>query len=130
MSAPKTIGAAAVTAGVVAYGAIAISHPGGIDLVPPCPFRSLTGLDCPLCGATRATLALVLRQDVAAALDLNALYVLALPVVAFAIAARWWNGRPPTWLTRRWTPLAIAAVAVAFTVVRNLPVAPFRYLGT
>ena len=118
------------TAGVAAYGAIAISHPGGIDLVPPCPFRSLTGLDCPLCGATRATLALVVRQDLPAALDFNALYVLALPVVAFALAARWWNGRPPAWLTRRWTPLAIAALALAFTVVRNLPIAPFRYLGT
>src|SRR5687768_7269726 len=112
------------------YAAVAVARPWGLHLVPPCPLRTITGLDCPLCGATRATRALVLHGDLAAAIDLNALYVLALPLVALAAVAWWWGRPPPRWLAHRRAPTVIAAVAVAFAVVRNLPVAPFRYLGT
>jgi len=92
-----------------------------------CPLRATTGLDCPLCGATRATFAL-LRGDVARALDLNALYVLALPFLA-VVAIVWFRaGRTPALLGRsgvRWVALGLA---VAFTVARNLP--PFTVLGS
>ena len=133
LSAPKSRWGASktlATAAAAAYGAVAIARPGGLHLVPPCPFRTLTGLDCPLCGATRGTRALVLDRDLAAAIDLNALYVLALPVAAAVLAVRLWNGRLPPWMGRRWTTLAIGALAVAFMVLRNLPIAPFDYLGT
>jgi hypothetical protein len=113
-----------------AYAALAIVQPNGLHVVPPCPLRAFTGLDCPLCGATRATRALVLHGDVARAVDLNALYVAALPVLA-VLALVWWRaGRPPRWLAHPRLPSALAAVAVAFAVVRNLPMAPFRYLGS
>ncbi|MFN2431880.1 MAG: DUF2752 domain-containing protein [Gemmatimonadota bacterium] len=32
--------------------------PGVLQLLPPCPFRSLTGFPCPTCGTSRALLAL------------------------------------------------------------------------
>lgn len=95
----------------------------------PCPLNVMTGLDCPLCGATRATFAL-LRGDIAAAADFNLLYVLLLPVVAvFAVA--WIRRRDLPRLVRspRFPAVALAA-AVAYMVVRNLPFAPFDYLGT
>ena len=43
--------------------------------LPPCPFRSLTGLPCPTCGATRAALALS-RFDLTVALVSNPLVTL------------------------------------------------------
>ena len=95
----------------------------------PCPLKLLTGLDCPLCGATRATFSL-LQGHLAAAIDHNVLYVLSLPVVAVLglvwVVFRW---RPPRFdrPAFRW---ALVGVAVAFAVARNLPVEPFTFLGS
>jgi hypothetical protein len=78
-----------------------------------CPWRLLTGLDCPFCGSTRAAAALA-HGDVVAALDHNALFVLAVLPLALAAWAVWVTharaGRPlPTISTR--------ALVVAFVVV-------------
>lgn len=96
-----------------------------------CPLLALTGLNCPFCGGTRATFAL-LRGDVGAALDLNALWVLSIPLLAWFVLAR----LLPAVRQRRWPSFAISAVAarrvglvlVAFAVIRNLPVDPFALL--
>ena len=62
---------------------------------PPCLFLSLTGLQCPGCGSTRA-LKHLLRGELREAWRMNALFVAMLPVVLTgAIAAprihwRWW----------------------------------------
>ena len=94
----------------------------------PCPLRSLTGLQCPLCGGTRAAAAL-LRLDIGQAWSHNALVVAAMPVLgccalAWAVAAL--GGpvlRPPAFLhplDQRKIYLAVGTVAVLFMVVRNL----------
>jgi hypothetical protein len=98
-----------------------------------CPFKAWTGLDCPGCGATRAAHQL-LNGHVLAAMDLNVMFVLAVPFVL------WWLG---TWLIHALggprlaglrpspTVLRVAVVVlVVFGIVRNLPVAPLRWLGT
>jgi hypothetical protein len=115
----------AAAAGCAALAVVGLIDPAERALTPPCPLRAITGLDCPLCGATRATHAL-LHGQLAHALDLNALYVLALPVLA-AVTALWLrSGQVPGFVRRRATPWAMLAVAVAFGIVRNL--SPFTVL--
>lgn len=59
----------------------------------PCPFKYLTGYDCPGCGFQRAALAL-LKGDVHQSLQL---YPPAIPIIATAIisiaANFWWGAR-------------------------------------
>jgi hypothetical protein len=113
--------------GCVGLAVVGLVDPSRHTVTPPCPLRTMTGLDCPLCGATRATHAL-LQGHLVKALDFNALYVLALPIVA--VLAAWWllRGHLPAFTERpavRWT---VIAVAVLFAVARNLPA--FSVLGS
>ena len=92
--------------------------------IPLCPLHAATGLWCPFCGCTRASHALVHAQP-AAALQHNALFVAALPVLVLG----WWRWfrspesrpapRPVVWLA--------VVVVLAFGVLRNLP--QFRWLA-
>ena len=94
-----------------------------------CPFRALTGLWCPGCGGLRAVHDLM-TFDVAAAWGMNALLVLALPVLA-ALWAQWlrhaWLGRPFAVVTARGA-VVLGVVLAVFTLLRNLP-ALEPYLG-
>lgn len=117
--APVTWGAAAL-AGTAAVSALdpTTTH------VPLCPFHSLTGLDCPACGSLRAVFSLT-RGDVAAASSHNLLFTLAAPLILVAWVG--WVARSldrPLWAARSkptWLVPAAIAVAVGFTVARNLP---------
>ena len=94
-----------------------------------CPLRALTGLDCPLCGATRATVALA-RGDLLAALDHNVLYVAALPVAVVLVLLWLVSGRRPGWTRSAAATWSVAAAAAAFTVARNLPFEALAVLGS
>lgn len=114
--------AAAAATGVAVAGATGTLAALGPHLPGvACPFRSLTGIDCPGCGAIRASAAL-LDGDLVAALDHNMLTVAALPLLAWAWIS--WIAHPH----RVWHPLAarhaatVAAVAViGFWAVRVAP---------
>jgi hypothetical protein len=77
-----------------------LAFPAALGFVA-CPLRSLTGLACPGCGATRAGLAL-LRADLAAALALNPFLVLALATLLSGGIAALVAPRP----TERWLAAA------------------------
>ncbi|MGH8962309.1 MAG: DUF2752 domain-containing protein [Jatrophihabitantaceae bacterium] len=92
--------------------------------IPLCPFHALTGWQCPLCGGLRCVDALA-HARVSAAVHDNVLVVTAIPVVAVLwmiglMAARAGRERP-AW--PRAATAALIALAVGFTVVRNLPFA-------
>jgi len=106
--------------------------PGRSSLYPRCPFHDLTGLHCPGCGSLRA-LHQLLHGRPLAALDLNPLLVLSLPILGHAalggVGLRW-RGRPLPrleWPARgvRW----LLGLILLFWLLRNLPVEPFRCLA-
>jgi Protein of unknown function (DUF2752) len=109
---------------VIGVGAtVFFFNPSTHGFYPVCMFHSLTGLNCPGCGATRAFYAL-LHGNLRLAVKDNALFVLTLAGLAI------WSVRfifrklknqpatfnvPPKFL---WTFLVVAFI---FAVVRNLP---------
>lgn len=112
-------------AGLGALSLLRFRDPDAAGSYGFCPFLELTGLWCPLCGGLRATHDLTTLQ-VGDALSSN---VLAVVVVLLAVgyflywAVRRWAGQPVrTFLLGARGGVFVAAVALAFTVVRNLPV--------
>jgi len=90
-------------------------------LLPPCPFHTLTGLECPLCGGTRALLHMA-RGDWVAAWDANPVVVLATLALPVVLSARASSMLPitPGPRARRIYSWAAGAAVIAFTVARNL----------
>ncbi|MGH3725557.1 MAG: DUF2752 domain-containing protein [Mycobacterium sp.] len=141
MTAPRATSTAsrlvapAALVGVTAAGCVAIwfadpTTPGGV--LPVCPFKALTGLDCPGCGGLRMVYSLM-HGDVLGALRYNAVALVALGFLAVCFVAwtrsRWrgevdWN---PPWI-RGWVPTVTLVVFVAWFVVRMIPIAPFTAL--
>jgi hypothetical protein len=119
------------TAPALTAGAVLLALPGlylvnpNTTHVPLCPLHAATGLWCPLCGATRATHAL-LHGDLGTALHDNLLFVAILPLLLLA----WWRwagqDRTPGAQRNRLLPrpvfFAVLALAIVFGVLRNLPV--------
>ncbi len=99
---------------------------------PVCLFHQWTGWHCPGCGALRALHSLTHGRFLAA-LHFNPLLVLALPFLAYTgvhfflreVAS--WPLRP-IYVPNRWIKVLVAAF-VLFTVLRNIPVAPFTWLA-
>lgn len=118
---------------IVAGGALTVAwvglvDPGAHPVLWPCPMKAITGYSCPLCGATRATHAL-LHGHLGTAVDFNALYVVLLPLVMI-VGARWLlTGRLPRVTSRPWFLWTAIGVAAVWMVVRNLPWSPFRWLA-
>lgn len=100
------------------------------SIFPPCLFHTFSGLYCPGCGATRALHA-ILHGDLALAWTMNPLLVLALPTV-LALTVQQLRPVPNTWdlafrkigNARFW-----AILVIVFSVLRNIPTAPFTWLA-
>jgi hypothetical protein len=102
--------------GALAYVGLVDPHRPG-SIFPPCPFKMLTGWDCPACGGLRMTNDL-LHGNLPAAVADNVFLLAGLPLLAM------WS----LWRVRRGhrvlTPAFLVVVVIAatvWTVVRNLP---------
>lgn len=110
------LGGGALLAGGLAY--VGLADPHKPDFVfPGCPFKLLTGWNCPACGGLRMTHDL-LHGDLAAAVVDNIFLLVGLPALLAWVLLRRRAGRPV------FTTPAIAVIvvlAVTWTVARNLP---------
>jgi Protein of unknown function (DUF2752) len=110
------LGAGALLAGAVGYVGLVDPHKPD-SVFPVCPFRLLTGWNCPACGGLRMVHD-VLHGDLAAAISDNVFLLVGIPALVGWILLRRRSGKslllPPAAVT-----LVIASLA--WTVVRNLP---------
>jgi hypothetical protein len=107
-------------------------NPSQYGFYPRCALYVTTGLYCPGCGSTRAVYYL-LHGEVATALRCNLLLVCGLPVLGF-VFARYayclWARKPlPRVSFRSWHIKLLIGALVLFTILRNIPVAPFTCLS-
>src|SRR5258706_11438159 len=98
----------------LAAGAVILYRfdPATVHFYPRCVFHSLTGLQCPGCGTTRA-LHHLLHGDVAGAFHLNPMLFAVVPFGILASASRRFATHPLT----GW---GAAVVTVAWWIGRNL----------
>lgn len=129
----RVAGPAVILGGVAAIGAgmwfANPTTPGGV--IPPCPSNALLHINCPGCGLSRAVDSL-LHADVGAALQYNAVGVVALALLAVVFVqytvSLWRNKPMRRWLDDRHVPTVIVTVLLAWFVIRNIPVEPFSSL--
>jgi hypothetical protein len=105
-----------------------IFEPGKTGFFLLCPFRILTGFQCPGCGSTRA-LHQLMHGHVFNAFMLNPLFVIALPFLLLVLirhTAYVMRGEvPPGNVLPASVIYAIFFIALSFWIVRNTPIYPF-----
>ena len=120
--------------GIAAFLYVGFTEWTGLSLA--CPFRWLTGLQCPGCGATRMVTAL-LHGRWEAAWQANPLLLLAMPWILLLVGVeeycryqqcpepRWFMSLAGCW----WPPFCFSALAAIFADalhIKNHPL-PFRW---
>lgn len=127
--------AAALAALVVVAGLVLLQQrgPSGIPWFPGCLFHRLTGLDCPGCGMTRATHA-VLHGRLAEAFRFNPLGMILVPALLAWLGIRlpgWLRGEParPGGAAISRAAWCVLAAILVFWVLRNIPFPPFTLLA-
>lgn len=123
------IGLGLLTLGLVYF----FFNPMQYTFFPECPFYELTGLYCPGCGSQRAFHAL-LHGHLLQAAGFNLLAILFLPLIVYPAIV--WTGNAffhKKWkqkiLYATWLPKAVLIAVVLFWLMRNLPIASFRWLA-
>ena len=110
------LGTAALLAAPLIY--IGLVDPHNPDsFFPVCPFRLLTGWNCPACGGLRM-IHDVLHGDLAAAIADNVLLLVGIPLLACWALLRHRHGKSPLTIS---ATAAFVSALLAWTVVRNLP---------
>jgi hypothetical protein len=122
-AAPRRLATGGILLGLVGLIAVLDPHDAGrYPVYPTCPWHALTGTWCPGCGGLRAVHDIT-HGHIGAAAGENLLVVLLVPALTvwwLVVRRRTGQVAPPR-LTARATVL-VTLVALAFAVVRNLPV--------
>ncbi len=101
-----------------ALGYVGLADPHNTNSVYPlCPFKMLTGWNCPFCGGLRMTHDL-LHGDLAASINDNVFLLVGIPALVGWVVMRRRLGRSALPVP---AVLTIAVVAIVWTVLRNLP---------
>jgi hypothetical protein len=109
------LGSGTLLAGALGYvGLVDPHHPGSI--FPVCPFRALTGWNCPFCGGLRMTYD-VLHGDLTAAITDNVFLLAGIPMLAGWILLR---RRREKALVPMPAAVTIVIATLAWMVLRNL----------
>jgi hypothetical protein len=117
--------------GGVAYTLLMKPTSAGATDAPTCLVKLLTGFDCPGCGGTRAAWYL-LHGDIPAAAHHHAPLVFAAPFLAYLYVA-WTVNRLnlpfklPMLKISNGSLIGFLVAWLAFSILRNLPWAPFTY---
>jgi len=109
-------GAGALLTGALGYVGLVDPHDTN-SAYPLCPFKWLTGWNCPFCGGLRMTHDL-LHGNLAASINDNVFLLLGIPMLASWMLIRRRQGRGALPMPAMVT---ITVAAVAWTVLRNLP---------
>ncbi|NJC81751.1 DUF2752 domain-containing protein [Planosporangium mesophilum] len=119
-------------AGAVGYVMISDPTTSGAYSAPTCLLKLTTGFDCPGCGGTRAFWYL-LHGNLPQAARNHALFVFAVPFLVYMYVA--WSAKLvakrevlPAFRLSPTTLAVFLAVWFVFSVLRNLPWAPFTWL--
>jgi len=105
----------------VAAGLLYWFDPAETHFFPICSFYALTGLYCPGCGSTRAAHQL-LHGCLTAALSMNPLMVVSLPILALLCLRRNWARRP-------WIAWCALVILLSYSILRNIDAWPFIFLA-
>lgn len=109
---------------LLVFAAYQLRQDGGAGWMPGCFFRKLTDLECPGCGMTRATYA-VLHGRFADAFRLNPVGMILFPLAMIGLGLEilgWVRGKAvyPRLSVGKWGSIAIAAILIIWWVVRNV----------
>jgi hypothetical protein len=109
---------------ILAIAAYALRETGGVGWMPGCFFRKITGLDCPGCGMTRGTYAL-LQGRFKDAFLFNPVGMILLPLAMIGVAIEamaWVMNRPQMFRLNpgRWGATILGVVLIAWWIGRNL----------
>jgi hypothetical protein len=109
-------GSGVLLAGALGYVGLVDPHNTN-SAFPLCPFKWLTGWNCPFCGGLRMTHDL-LHGDLIAGINDNLFLLVGIPMLAGWLLIRSRRGRRPLPMP---AVLTLTVVALAWTVLRNLP---------
>ncbi len=112
----SALGSGALLAGAIGYIGLVDPHKPD-SIFPVCPFRLLTGWNCPACGGLRM-IHDVLHGDLAAAITDNIFLLVGIPMLAGWFVLRRRSGKSQSPMP---AVVTFVIVTAAWTVLRNLP---------